>query len=234
MNQSNDISTGIVQVKNGRIRIETGGMKLIGILHGQFGKGVKILGQPGPFHVVHALGHHRLAAVFQKGTGPDRVLHARGRTRVFLLRIGDQNDGANFGPVFDGRHGLGQGILPIVFGRPLSPGDKTTVQGPARTARTLSGNGTELMIKGFLGLIQFRQGGHECGVTRRGRCQSSGGGKGIVRRYVNLPLLPFGFGNHHRSCFTVHLVRCQGLDAIDAGAKSFAVLGSFLQLAIQP
>ena len=90
---------GIVHVEDRRIRIQTGGVEVIGVFSSEGSKGGEVSLVDGFLHCFQAFGHNFFGAMLEEGGGGDGLLHAGGGGDVFLRGGGDEDDSAHVGPV---------------------------------------------------------------------------------------------------------------------------------------
>mmetsp|Transcript_8015 Transcript_8015/g.18634 ORF Transcript_8015/g.18634 Transcript_8015/m.18634 type:complete len:326 (-) Transcript_8015:247-1224(-) len=225
---TDDLSGHVVHVEDRRVGVGTNRMELVGISHGQLSKGLEVFCEEGFFDGYHALRNNLGDAMRQEGGGCDAGTHSCRRGGILFGIADHHDDGPEFRPVgFVGDlhgHRIAPGRLVVAapLGGSRPPGDESTVERPAGRTTALSCDGSELALVGFLGVHEFRECGHQRGVSRGARSQSGGRGKGVVARDVDLQVFPLG--RIRRQCF----------DAIDAGPETLALGGSFFFLTVQP
>lgn len=66
VHKADDLAGDVVQVEYGRICVQTGGMKLVTVFHGQVPKHCKVSLTYSPDHLLHTTRHHNICPALGK------------------------------------------------------------------------------------------------------------------------------------------------------------------------
>lgn len=127
VNHTDGSARGVVHVEDGRLRVETGSVEGVAVLHGQAGKSAKVLVGNRLLHLLHAVGNGVGDALGEESRGSDRLLHTSGAADVLLFCRSDKNDGAHVGPVLCGRNLNGHTVAAVLLASHL-PSDISAKQ----------------------------------------------------------------------------------------------------------
>jgi len=168
----------VVEVEDRREGIETHGVELVGILHGELSERIEILGLDGGDDLLHPPRNDVLDPVLQEFRRLNGELHSSGGSGGLLDVRDDADESMEGRPVgsrsdFDG--------VGVETGREdsLFPSDETTKEGSTGGAGALTGDEGELGRVGGEG-VESGEGGDESGESGGGGGESSGGGEVVV------------------------------------------------------
>lgn len=128
--KSDGSAGSIVHVEDWRRGVETSGVEVVAVFHGEGGEGFEVAVVDCLLHGDHALGDDVVGALLEEGGGGDGGLHAAGGGDVFLLGAGDQDASTHVGPVAGGCDFVGQTVT-AVFLFALLPAGVAAEQTPA-------------------------------------------------------------------------------------------------------
>lgn len=162
----------LVQVGDGRVRVEAGGVERVGLAHRHLGELGKVAVAHGLLHGSHVAGDHGVDAVLEEGGGRDGQLHACRRGDELAASADDEDHGAHAGPVRGGGHLLRQRVGAVLL-LALAPRDVSAEEAPARRAGALPRD--EGKLRRRVGqLVEVRDGADESrepgGRGREARC----------------------------------------------------------------
>ena len=133
----------VVEVEDGRVRVEAGSVEAIAIHHGDLAEGLEVALLDRLLHLLHAAGHRLGGARRKQRGGGHRRLHARRGGDALLRGADDQDDGAHVGPVRGGGDLEGDRVA-AVRGRALLPPDVPAEQRAAGGSGALARNAAEV------------------------------------------------------------------------------------------
>lgn len=169
--------TDIIQIKDGRVRVQTGRMERITLPHRDLGETGEILAGDRRLHLPHRPGHHLRRPGLEHGARLHGRLHAGRAADALLLGRDDEDQGAHFGPVAAGRDEASLAVGAIEEGA-LIPGHVAAEEGTACGAGALASDEGEFRWR--LGeLVEICDCADEGGEAGGGRGEASGGGEVI-------------------------------------------------------
>ena len=181
-----DTAGDVVEVKDGRFRVQADGVERVGIPHRGLGKRFEIPRLDRLGNVIHPAGDDLFDPMLQQRTRLHRPLHSTRRARPFFSITDDADQGVHLGPVGTGSDLFRQRVGTVFLGT-HTPGDVPAKERTTGRAGSLTGDEGEL--RGSLGeRVELRERGDEGGEARSGRGETRGGGEVVVRGDVDVVL----------------------------------------------
>lgn len=121
----------VIQVEDGRLRVQAGGVEAVAVTHGDAREGVEVAGRDGGFHRAHACGHDRVGSRSEQARRLHRRLHPRRAAHPLFGRAHHQDQRPHLGPVAPWCHQPGHAVEPVVL-RAVVPRHIAAQQAAAR------------------------------------------------------------------------------------------------------